>query len=977
MSRTRRSYRSLMLAGASALTIGTLSATSFAYAQTAPAAADDDLQEIVVTGLRKSIQSSQAIKQNSEQMVDSITATDIGALPDRSVTEALQRISGITIQRTPDPRDADRISVEGDGVQVRGLSWVRGEFNGRDSFSAKSGRTLSFADIPAELMAGVDVYKNPSADLVEGGIGGTINLRTRLPFDSEERIIAYSADYSYGDLVGKGKPSGSALYSDRWNTGIGEVGVLIDVADGKFASRTDTVSVNPFQARTDLVPGQTVYVPTGLGYRSLEFTRERKGIVGALQWRPNSDLEFTAQYIRSEATEESLENAIGLDSGTGNGPAAGTSFKYDAQGNFISGTIADTVGGTTNNPDVIDSRYDIKESVTSDYSLHMKWTPTKNWNITGDVQYIDATSKQLDFTVFEALTSPLNAATLTLNGSGLPTISIPANTSFISNPANYYYNAAMDYHNNNEAHEWAERLDAEYSFDESDWLKSFRFGVRHTDRKSITRETNYNWGGVVQSWGANGIQTLNQTTPGASSASQWPLQNFYRGGISVPTQFIIPSASLSKGFYNGVAAQLKALSAADSYGNWIPFNGDYNAITGGGAGVNTQTEETTAGYALVRFEHDVPFFGGNKAFDGNVGFRIVNTDAKGVGAANFVTVTNINGAPSSDLAFANGARSVISGGRNYTDVLPSVNLRLKLQDNLQWRFAFAQSIVRPDFSQLQPSLNIGATAGLLDGNGVCQSLGSGATGNCIYQWTGYAGNPNLKPMRSNQFDTSIEWYFAPTGSITAGVFNKDVFDFITTSPQNVSFTNNGVTKNVLVVQPYNAGQGSVKGFEFGYTQFYDFLPGFLSGLGFQGNVTFVQSEGGRNAAANPYDATQVTNAAPTNTSLPLEGMSKWSYNLAGIYQKGPFEFRLAYNWRQRYLLTTSAANINIPAWSDDYGQLDASFFYTVNSYLKVGVEAANLTDAQTRILVGYPGHLTYHNWVDADRRYAFVIRGSL
>jgi TonB-dependent receptor len=391
--------------------------------------------------------------------------------------------------------------------------------------------------------------------------------------------------------------------------------------------------------------------------------------------------------------------------------------------------------------------------------------------------------------------------------------------------------------------------------------------------------------------------------------------------------------------------------------------------------VNTQTEETTAGYGLVRFQHDVPFFGGPKTLDGNVGVRIVNTDAKGVGAGNFVAPTGLIDDPQ-DLQFANGARSVVAGGRNYTDALPSVNLRLKLRDDLQWRFAFAQSIVRPDFSQLQPSINIGATLGQLNGS-TCVSAGSATTGNCVYQYTGYAGNPNLAPMRSNQFDTSVEWYFAPTGSITAAVFSKDVFDFITTSPQNVSFTNNGITRNVLVVQPYNAGQGSVKGFEFDYTQFYDFLPGLLNGLGFQGNVTFVQSEGARNAAANPYDSTQVTNAAPVNTSLPLEGMSKWSFNLAGIYQRGPVEFRLAYNWRQRYLLTTSAANINIPAWSDDYGQLDASFFYTVNSYLKVGVEAANLTDSQTRILVGYPGALTYHNWVDADRRYAFVIRGTL
>ncbi|MDE1146180.1 MAG: TonB-dependent receptor [Azospirillaceae bacterium] len=973
MSRSKNPYRNFVLASASVLSMGALSAATFAHAQTTAAPADEDLQEIVVTGLRKSIQSSQAIKQNSEQIVDSITATDIGALPDRSVTEALQRISGITIQRTPDPRDADRISVEGDGVQVRGISWVRGEFNGRDSFSAKSGRTLSFADVPSEMMAGVDVYKNPSADLIEGGLGGTINLRTRLPFDSEDRIIAYSADYSYGDLVKKGKMSGSALYSDRWDTGIGEVGVLLDVADGMFSSRTDTVSVNPFQTRTDLVPGQTVQVPTGFGYRSLEFQRERKGVVGALQWRPNKDLEFTAQYIRSESTEESLENAIGLDSGTANGPAAGTSFKYDADGNFISGTIADTAGGTTNNPDVIDSRYDIKNSVTSDYSLHMKWTPTKNWTFSGDVQYIDATSKQLDFTMFEALTSPIPAATLTLNGANLPTINIPANSAFITNPANYYYNAAMDYHNNNEAHEWAERADAEYTFDDNDWLKSFRLGVRHTERKSITRETNYNWGGVVQTWGSN-FQTLATSQPGAATTSVWNLSDFYRGGVSVPTNFIIPNATSTKAYYQGFAQAVQNLATYSLGSGWTPFNGDYSSFNGGGAGINTQTEETTAGYGLLRFEHDVPFFGGNKTLDGNFGVRIVNTDAKGLGSGNFVMPTGLTDDPQ-DLAYLNGARTVVSGGRNYTDVLPSVNLRLKLTDELQWRFAFAQSIVRPDFSQLQPSINIGGTLGTLNGS-TCVSAGAATTGNCVYQFTGAAGNPNLKPMQSNQFDTSIEWYFAPTGSITAALFNKDVFNFITTSPAYVNFTNNGVTRPVLVSQPYNAGQGNIRGFEFDYTQFYDFLPGLLSGLGFQGNVTFVQSEGARNAAANPYDSTQVSNVNLTNVSMPLEGMSKWSYNLAGIYQYGPVEVRLAYNWRQRYLLTTSAANINIPAWADDYGQLDASAFYTVNKYLKVGVEAANLTDSQTRILVGYPGHLTFHNWVDADRRYAFVVRGS-
>ena len=117
-------------------------------------------EDIIVTGQRAALKSAQAIKKNSEQMVDLVTAVDIGALPDRSVTEAIQRIPALTISRFSDARDADRLSVEGSGVQVRGLSFVRGEINGRDGFAAKSGRVLGFADVPSELMAGVDVYKN-------------------------------------------------------------------------------------------------------------------------------------------------------------------------------------------------------------------------------------------------------------------------------------------------------------------------------------------------------------------------------------------------------------------------------------------------------------------------------------------------------------------------------------------------------------------------------------------------------------------------------------------------------------------------------------------------------------------------------------------------------------------------------------------------------------------------------------------------
>jgi TonB-dependent receptor len=256
----------------------TLSALASVLALVAPAAhaqkassASEPLEEVVVTGLRQSLESAQAIKKNSDQIVDSVTAQDIGALPDRSVSEALQRIPGITLQRTSEARDPARLAGEGGGVFIRGLSWVRSEANGRDIFSANNGRALSFEDVSADLLAGVDVYKNPSAELIEGGIGGIVNLRTRLPFDSDKRLMAFSADYNYADLKKEGFTSGNALYSDQWGVGeSGRMGALLSVSIGNIGNRTDSVQTGRFEPRT-AADGSTVYLPNSIGWRSIDW----------------------------------------------------------------------------------------------------------------------------------------------------------------------------------------------------------------------------------------------------------------------------------------------------------------------------------------------------------------------------------------------------------------------------------------------------------------------------------------------------------------------------------------------------------------------------------------------------------------------------------------------------------------------------------------------------------------------------------
>lgn len=210
-------------------------AQDVAAEQSSDAPASED--GIVVTGVRASLSSAQSIKRNSDVIVDSIVAEDIGKLPDRNVAEALQRITGIQVQRQ---------YGEGSSVAIRGLTQVRTELNGRDIFTASGANQLNLEDIPSELLSGIDVYKNPSADLIEDQLSGTINFRTRKPFDFDGLKVAATATQSYFDLTDKFKPSASLMVSDRWDTGIGEIGILASVSFQKTAFRQDTISTEPF-----------------------------------------------------------------------------------------------------------------------------------------------------------------------------------------------------------------------------------------------------------------------------------------------------------------------------------------------------------------------------------------------------------------------------------------------------------------------------------------------------------------------------------------------------------------------------------------------------------------------------------------------------------------------------------------------------------------------------------------------------------
>jgi TonB-dependent receptor len=1017
----RNSRRNVMLMGASALVIAVL-APAMALAQDAakPTAGGDTVDEVVVTGIRASLASAQQIKRNAEQVVDSITAQDIGALPDRSVSEALQRIPGVTLQRTNENRDPARLASEGGGVFIRGLSWVRSETNGRDVFSANNGRGLSFEDVSADLLAGVDVYKNPSAQMIEGGVGGIVNLRTRKPFDSSKRLLAFSADYNYADMRDKGYVSGNLLYSDRWDTNIGEVGLLLSGSIGNIGNRTDSVQTGRFEERTlsateaalvGKTAGAKVYIPNSIGWRRIDWQQKRTAFDGSLQWRPNEQWEATFEFLTAKADPHDIERALGdTDGGYA---AAGTGFKYDSQGAITNGTI-------NNFHLTADSRYGEQHKKTDDYSFNLKYTPNDKWAFSADAQYIKSRASILSMTAFTQM-NPGVTSTLTYDiGGDEPVLKLTQPTDTTRNKSAYWWAAAMDHLEDNSAESKALRADGEYSFDEGGWLKSFRFGVRGTDKTSTTRQTGWNWGLLSsQFWGGGTPVYLNQTgydathqNAGLPNQSElFTYDNFFRGDVQLPGVAWFPTESLVG---NGNQAAYEYLKNTESAGwGWAPLTeaSFANASPAGdnpNGGTNIQGEKTGAIYGLLRFGSEASPLG---RMDGNIGLRVVKTEVDGGEA--LMKVAALNGTSTScatynaDAAtwnaghpanprpivscsqwtnaytFTQGAISPSQSSQSYTKALPSVNVRFFLTDDLQLRLAAAKAMVRPTFSQMQAyttlsynfeSQNIPT---LNDAGDLVPANGTPTSGYLLKTTdgtTGTGGNPLLKPTMSNQFDASLEWYFGSANSVTFAAFYKDIKDYIFSGVGTETYTSGGQTQSFAVTRNMNGSSGTIKGFEIAYTQFYDMLPGALSGLGLQANFTYVDSNGGRNTAINVNEAAQISGGA--DQTLPLEGLSKTSYNVALLYEKYGISARLAYNWRERYLLTTSAANIQRPVWSEDYGQLDGSILYSITEQYKVGVQATNILNARTYLDVGGASFAPRYSWTDTDRRIAVILRGS-
>ena len=974
--------------------------SGLAMAQTAPAPATGDkaqqLETVVVSGRRAALQSAQKIKQNSDEIVDSIVADDIGKLPDRSVTEVLQRVVGVTIDRTMAKGDPEHYSVEGSGVNIRGLSMVRSELNGRDTFSANGGRALNFEDVPPELMAGVDVYKSPSAKQIEGAIGGLVNLRTALPFDYAGFKAAVSVDGTYSKLQKKWSPSGSALVSNRWKTDLGDIGAMVSLAHSESNTRNDTVQVEPYflidADRSDASTAGTVWAPRGMAWRTLEFQRKRDGLYGALQWKKDS-LQSSVTFFQSKYKMDWNETANFGQAGTPYDLALKPGYTVDKNNVLLTGTLYNAGGSDLGAVNFgADTRYASRKSDTKDLSWNLTWKPNNQWTLSSDLQIVRSKTRSSDYTVGTGLL--MASESMDLTGSTPKLVYDSAFQASLLNPANNYWGYTMEYQEGSKAKSNVWRGDATFTFDHPVW-DDISFGLRFTDRnadnvvnsipggQSWTR--GYHWSAITQTWQTGwAVKDLARLSDPRFSGGiyQHNFNGFFGGKVGVPS-LLMPVASLAQNGYPADWQKIHnyAISACeDIYGagqcpswtgtTWTPSTYGSDPIS-----KNYQAEKSQAAYAQARFHLD----DWNLPVEGNLGLRLVRTDMSAQGYSLF-TIDNgglnagqvLGGVPQPALTpFA----TPIDYSGAYNNVLPSLNLKLKARDDLQFRFAWAQAISRPDFSQLMAYTNLKLSAADRTTVGNTVSVGRwDATGESN-------GNPALKPIKSNQIDLTGEWYFSKSGSVTAALFNKQLKDVIVNQTAITRLTaSDNTIYDFTVTTPVNGAKGHVRGVELAFQRYLDMLPGWLGGFGLQANYTYIDSK------TKPYNPITGTMCSGTSSdannlqlningcdtdgrvfgNLPLVGISRNSYNLALIYDYGKVSARLAYSWRSKYLQGVKVNGTNgtngrdasgngvawaLPTWNDDYGQVDGGISYKVTDQFSLSLEGQNLTSAVNRQLM--------------------------
>jgi len=874
----------------------------------------EDVETITVTGVRGSIVRSLSNKFADSNVSDSISSEDLGKFPDMNLSESLQRIPGVTINRN--------VNGEGSQINVRGLGpqFTRVEINGMTGPGSGTsgrlgtnggGRGFSFELLPSELFSSATVTKSSDASQSEGGLAGVVTLETPKPLQHQGMKFSTSLQGSYSDVTEEVDPRAFITVSNNIDD---KFGIAVALAHSSSNFRTDGAESGAWRPLSAITQDDVVDPNSEVGQalvangtRLYSFREERDNTAGtlALQYRPTDTLEltFTSLYATLSNNKAAHRNDIPLENS-------------DVQPIMDSLVVENGViveGSFDNVQHRVGPRVTDSDDTFLQTSFTADWEVNDDWTITPYIGYTKRETERLQSLLsFRANTDTGGIApgTLSYKVRGDYVDFNSDLTDFSSNPEDFSLNVLIFRPSEDKTTETTAKVDFTRYFDH-DYVSQVDFGVRYSVNEKNVVEQDYR---IARGAGFN-------PNAGPSLADSMIMLDFDVEGAD--PSFANKMFSVDPSGYQDVWFQDGVVSPTGS--SLIPNTVVSNRA--GSAALNSYNveEKTLNAYVKVDLEWE--------DFTANVGVRYVQTDQ------------NVDG-----YTTATGNIDPISFTSDYSEVLPSASLRYQAAEGVILRAAYSKTLTRPDLPDLAPSERIFAPD--------------------VNSATGVRGNPELEPFTSNNFDFSAEWYFNEEGLLSANIFKKDLDGLIdtTTFTANRDFVTqlspevfNG---DVFFTQPSNGASASIKGFEIAYQQPFTFAPeGILQNFGLMVNFTKTES-----------DADFGIENDVRSSGLP--GLSPTSYNASLYYDDGQLDARLSYAWRERYLAQTSD-DFGEPRFVDDFGQLDFSANYSFSDNLQVQLQVLNVTDESVvaKTFVHDKGYLPY-GVTDLNRRLLLGVRYS-
>ncbi len=867
------------------------------WAQDDADAGENALEEVIVTGIRGSLQRSLDVKRDESSHVEVISAEDIGKMPDRNIADSLQRVPGITISAASANEGA---FDENDRVSMRGTSpsYTQTLINGHNigtgdwfvlNQTGTVGRSVSYSLLPSELVEQIVVRKAYEAKLVEGGLTGSVDIKTHSPLNFEEGVTVHgNLGAVYADLPGETDPQLSALLN--WKNEAGTFGVMVMGFSQERSLRRDGQEVLGYNviSATDAAAQaypelEGVFYPSLMGSALFEQERKRTGGQVTVEFTPTDSLNFTLDAFSTQLEASNYNrNYMLWGARIIQGSAVPDPGFVVRDNTLVSAEFSPVAGQQYGIYDQISRPGD--ESSSEYLSAEMDWDVSDNWRVYAQVGTSEGRGKTPTQDVAEWDLGLGTGAGYQLNGVGAGDWHLGStDTSQPGTPlVDYKLDWIFGYQDIDvlDEEDWLQ-LDSEVLFSQG-VLDSIEFGVRTADHGRHLDQVTAQGPGCIDSGGnVVGFDWSQQFFCPPGTQSPFDPANFPAGFENYPGDF---GAGLGGTFPRDIWYFSPEQLAA--YNQMTNRNAAERFYFQGAYGL-----EETSSAAYVQFNLQ------GERWSGNLGLRYVRTEE------DIDTYVNADAAdPDAILTSAFGPFKKVNTSHTYDDWLPTANFRYEMNDDMDLRLSLGRSLSRADYSALAGSVSLLPPA-------VEGEIGSGS-----------GGNPDLAPIVSTNFDVSWEWYFAERALLAASVFYMDIDNYVALGQEMRSiFTIDaqnpqGRYVDYLLTVPVNSS-AEVKGFELAWQQ-----P-IGDNFGILANYSYADAD--------------------TEDGSPMLGTSKNTYNLGGYFETDNFSVRLSYNFRSAFYSGLDRASA---FYQDDIQSVDGSIAYTINDHFTVSLDGRNLSD---------------------------------